>query len=131
MQSIYEMTKDLPAFKSFCRRRSTVKRETWEQTFAKLRKKRASEFKSFCKPKGINSILKDNEFTTGFESETYGIERAKLMKVKGEFTCEIQGMNEEEMLRRLIAETDRLIKRTIEVKAIITAQNEEAEKLAA
>lgn len=131
MQSIFEMTKDLPAFKSFCRRRSTVKRETWEQTFAKLRKKRASEFRSFCKPKGINSILKDNEFTTGFESETYGWERAKLTKVKGEFVCEIQGMDEEELLQRLIADYDRLIERTIQIKTIIAAQNEEADKLAA
>ena len=112
MQSIYEMTKDLPAFKSFCRRRSTVKRESWETTFAKLRKKRASEFKSFCKPKGINSILKENEFTTGYsfeccqqyfacasdietresikgdvshEERFWHVEHARIIKVKGEF----------------------------------------------
>ncbi len=130
MQSIYEMTKDLPAFKSFCRRRSIVKRESWDKTWQRLRKKRASEFKSFCRPKGINSILRDNEFTTGYESEIGGIERATIIKVKGEFICQIRGSSVQ-MLRDLIAETDRLIARTLEVKAIILEQNEENEKIAA
>ncbi len=75
----------------------------------------------------MNSILKDNEFTTGYESENHGIERATITKVKGQFVCQIRG-DSVAMLQCLIREYDRMIARTVEVKAIIEEQNE---KLAA
>jgi hypothetical protein len=65
MMSVYEMTKDLPAFKSYSKRRINGKSKTMEQILADLRKKRMAEFRAFCKPRGLLSILKENEYTTG------------------------------------------------------------------
>jgi len=65
MSSLYEMLKDKPSFKAYCRRRSTQRRKTREETIADWRKKRAADFKAFCRPRGMLSILKDNEYWTG------------------------------------------------------------------
>jgi len=65
MTSLYEILKDKPSFKAYCRRRSTQRRKTREEMIADWRKKRAADFKAFCRPRGILSILKDNEYWTG------------------------------------------------------------------
>ncbi len=63
--TIYEMTKDLPAFKSYSKRRINGKSKSMVKILADARKKQASAFKAFCRPRGLLSILVDNEYTTG------------------------------------------------------------------
>lgn len=83
--TIFDMVKDEPAFKRFCARQST---------------RPLPKFKPFKipipRPKGANSILKENEYTTGRllrltytdqtgQVEMLAEERAYLFKHDGEF----------------------------------------------
>jgi hypothetical protein len=83
--SFYEMLKDKPAFKAYCRRRSTQKRKTRDEWWSDLQKKRAAEFRSFCKPRGMLSILKENEYWTGALTDNSEPTVAQLKKQGGEF----------------------------------------------
>jgi len=83
--SLYEMLKDKPAFKAYCRRRSTQKRKTRDQWWSDLQKKRAADFKSFCKPRGLLSILKENEYWTGGSTKQTEPTVAQLKKQGNEF----------------------------------------------
>jgi hypothetical protein len=79
--TIYEMVKDKPGFKAFCKRRSTARRLTSAERFKAAQKKFQSEFRAFCRRRGVLSILKENEYTTGHEYD-----RAQLKREKsGEF----------------------------------------------
>lgn len=86
MKTIYEMVKDEPGFKRFCARKSTAKT-------AKPKRFRVP----IPKPKGINSVLRENEYTTGrlvrltYKKETgdyktVAEEKAYLFKHAGEFS---------------------------------------------
>jgi hypothetical protein len=72
-----EMTRGSPGFKAYCRRRFTTKRLTHEQRFAKAQKARAADFRKFCKPRGLLSVLGEYESGAG--------ETLIMRKVNGEF----------------------------------------------
>lgn len=94
-EGTYErMLRTDPRFKSFCRRRSTAKLPTVEARIAAARKARAAEIKTFCKPRGPFSILKENEYWTGRlikVGEGYPAvpETAKIRKLGQEWESEL------------------------------------------
>lgn len=86
MKTIYDMVKDQPGFKRFCARQST-------KPVAKPKRFKVP----IPRPKGINSVLKENEYTTGryllltYKNETgeytaIAEETAYLFKLNGEFS---------------------------------------------
>ena len=98
--SIYEMVKNDPRFKAYCRRRSTVPMKTLAQRFEAGRKARKAELAAFCKRRGMLSILKENEYTTGGMSNLRYCEVAtvaKISKVNGEFVSVVINPSIEEI----------------------------------
>lgn len=110
----FEALKDTPRFKAFCRRKSTEPALTLAEIFKRQTKARQAEFRAYCKPKGIWSILKDGDFTTGRlirygresaqngKIDWYGetAESARFKQISGEWISEV-----EEMEHGLIVET--------------------------
>lgn len=82
MSAMYDAVKDLPAFKRFCARKST-------KAIAKPKRFKVP----IPKRSGINSVLKDNRYTTGrylrvqpAEGESYcAAEEAYLFKIENRF----------------------------------------------
>ena len=62
---MYDWVKDNPKFKAFCRRRINGSTPTTQERHKAARKAREAEFRAFCKPKGMWSILESGNYTTG------------------------------------------------------------------
>lgn len=94
-EGTYErMLRTNPRFKSYCRRKTTTRMPTVEARIAAARKARAAEIKTFCKPRGPFSILKENEYWTGRlikVGEGYPAvpETAKIRKLGQEWESEL------------------------------------------
>jgi hypothetical protein len=90
----FEALQHLPAFKAFCRRRGprfpdgwAVKAMPMAQRLAEATKKRRGEFKAFCRPRGVLSILKDGPYPTGRLTKD-GLETLKIRKLGDEWVSE-------------------------------------------
>lgn len=86
--TLLEMAQNSPGFASFCRRKLTVKVPTPTERRNAANKAFKAKFKAFCRRRGINSILKDNHYSTGAGPSHEPI-MARLFKQDGEFTSEI------------------------------------------
>jgi hypothetical protein len=93
--TIYEMTKNLPAFKRYCRREVNGKSPSMAEILAKHRKRRRADFAKYCKRRGPLSVL--GEYTTGYASYSqYGpIETLIMQRINGEFVSTSPNRDEE------------------------------------
>lgn len=83
--SMYDRVKNDSRFKAFARRRSTIPAPTMTERLKTARKARSADFKSFSRPRGIWSILKDGPYWSGRLTDK-GPEQLMLRKIDGEWT---------------------------------------------
>jgi hypothetical protein len=86
--TLLEMAQNSPGFKAFCRRKLTVKVLSPAARRSAANKAFQAKFKAFCRRRGINSILKENEYSTG-AGPSHEPVMARLSKKNGEFVSEI------------------------------------------
>ena len=84
--TVLEMTKDIPAFKAFCKRRINGKSKTIEQILAENSKATNADIRKFMKRRGLLSVLKENEYLTSCGDVSV---QARLEKRGDEFTSVI------------------------------------------
>ena len=81
-----DLAKHQPGFKAYCHRKSPAASKTMDQILADNRKKTKADFRSFCKPRGLLSILKNHEYVTACGDVLI---RAVIRKFGNDFISEI------------------------------------------
>jgi len=84
--TVLEMTKNIPAFKAYCKRRINGRSKTIEQILTDNSKATNADIRKSMKRRGLLSILKENEYLTSCGDVSV---RARIEKHGDEFTSVI------------------------------------------